>query len=439
MLAAALRAPVSGRSWRALAYCVAGLPLGLGGFAAVLVLLAAGTGLTVTVAGAVPGLALLVLGLGLARGLGSTQRWLAARLLQVRLASPPPRPRPAGVAARLESALRDGRSWRAAAYVTLRFPLCCLGCYVVLVCWLYGLFFLTYPIWWSIAIGVHDGHPRARHGVPSLLSPLGVGGGLHISTLGGAFLVMLFAIPLLLAAPWLTRGLAHADAWLLRSLLAPASLAARVAELERTRALAVDDAAARLRKVERDLHDGTQARLAALALTLGMAREKLDESSDAADPDRARALVETAHASAKQALVELRDLARGIHPPVLDNGLPEALESLVGQSVFPIGLGTEIAERPTPAIETIAYFCAAELVANAVKHSGATTGRVEVVQQGGVLVVRVADNGRGGAHPAPGGGLAGLAERVQTVDGTIGIDSPAGGPTVVTVELPMHA
>jgi signal transduction histidine kinase len=436
VLAAALRAPVSGRTGRALGYCIAGLPLGLAGFGAVLALVGAGTGLALTVVGVVPGLALLVVGLGLARSLGGGQRWLARRLLQVQLPRPPPRPRRTGIAARLDSALRDGASWRAVAYVALRFPLCVLGCYVVVVCWAYGLFLLTYPIWWSIAGGPPRGHDRP--GLSSLRSPLPAGG-LHVATIGGAFLLMLLAIPLLLVAPWLTRGVARADAWLLTRLLAPADLAARVAELERTRALAVDDAAARLRKVERDLHDGTQARLAALALTLGLAREKLDSDGAAADPDRARALVESAHLSAKQALVELRDLARGIHPPVLDNGLPDALATLVTQAMIPIRLATDIAERPTPAIETIAYFCAAELLANIVKHSSASTGLVEAVQRGRVLVLRVADNGQGGAQARPGSGLSGLAERVQTVDGSIAVESPAGGPTVVTVELPMHA
>ncbi len=436
MLVAALRAPVSSRTGRALGYCIAGLPLGLAGFAAVLALVGAGTGLALTVVGIVPGLALLVLGLGLARRLGACQRWLARRLLQVQLPEPPPRPRRTGVAARLDSALRDGASWRAVAYVALRFPLSCLSCYAILGLWASGLFYLTYPIWWTIADGVQRG--RVRSGASSLLSPLPAGG-LHIATIGGAFLVMLIAIPLLLVAPWLTRGLALADAWLLTHLLAPTRLAARVAELERTRALAVDDAAARLRKVERDLHDGTQARLAALALTLGLAREKLDSRADPADPERARALVESAHLSAKQALVELRDLARGIHPPVLDNGLPDALATLVTQAMIPVRLDTDIAERPTPAIETIAYFCAAELIANIVKHSTASAGLVAAVQRGRVLVLRVADNGQGGAQARPGSGLSGLAERVRIVDGSIAVESPAGGPTVVTVELPMHA
>jgi signal transduction histidine kinase len=434
--AAAVRALVSGRTGRALGYCIAGLPLGLAGFVVVLVLVGVGTALALTVVGAVPGLALLVLGLGLGRRLGDGQRRLARRLLQVQLPDPPPRPRRTGVAARVDSALRDGASWRAVAYVALRFPLCCVELYVILVGWGYGLFFLTYPIWWALANGPSRGH--ARHGASSVLSPLPAGG-LHIATLGGAFLIAAFGIPLLLVAPWLTRGLARADAWLLTHLLAPTGRAARVAELERTRALAVDDAAARLRKVERDLHDGAQARLAALALTLGMAREKLDSETGPPDSDRARALVESAHLSAKQALVELRDLARGIHPPALDNGLPGALATLVTQAVIPIRLATDVEERPTPAIETIAYFCAAELIANVVKHSAASVGLVEVVQRGRLLILRVADNGHGGAQPGPGSGLSGLAERVQTVDGSIGIESPAGGPTLVTVELPMHA
>jgi signal transduction histidine kinase len=206
----------------------------------------------------------------------------------------------------------------------------------------------------------------------------------------------------------------------------------------------VDSAAAALRRVERDLHDGAQVRLTALALHLGMAREK----AEADEPDIAeiRDLLAGAHADARGALSELRDLARGIHPPVLDNGLPEALASLAAASAIPVtasvpGLGAaDGLRRPSPAIETIAYFCAAELVANAVKHSFANEVFIEAAAgPHGVLVMSVTDDGVGGADPARGSGLTGLIERVAVVDGVLCISSPPGGPTVVTVELPMEA
>jgi signal transduction histidine kinase len=203
--------------------------------------------------------------------------------------------------------------------------------------------------------------------------------------------------------------------------------------------MAVDDAVAQLRRVERDLHDGAQARLVAIAMTLGMAREKLGEDGPAEDAEGARELLDAAHASAKQAIAEVRDLARGIHPPVLDNGLPDALATLVAQSSVPATLVTEVGTRPTAAIEAIAYFCAAELITNVGKHSGASTASVEVIARADTLRLRVWDNGHGGARTEPGGGLAGLAERVRTVDGAMQVDSPAGGPTAVSVELPLHA
>ena len=169
-------------------------------------------------------------------------------------------------------------------------------------------------------------------------------------------------------------------------------------------------------------------------MTLGLAREK-----PAGDDPAASDLVDTAHASIKQAVSELRDLARGIHPPVLDNGLPDALATLAAQSAVAVSHRVDIQQRPTASIEAIAYFCAAELVANVGKHSGATAAALEARQTDGELSVRVRDNGRGGALATPGGGLAGLAERVRTVDGSLEITSPPGGPTTVVVRLPLHA
>ena len=243
----------------------------------------------------------------------------------------------------------------------------------------------------------------------------------------------------LLIAPWPTSALAAADRWLIRSLLGPASLSARVRDLEATRAQAVDDSAATLRRVERDLHDGAQARLVALAMSLGMAKEKLGEGASEADMARARLLVDTAHRGAKEAIAELRDLARGIYPPVLDNGLADALGTLAARSAIPVSLTVAIPQRPTPAIEAIAYFCAAELLANAAKHSGAAEVTIDATERAGLLQLRVMDDGRGGADPGQGSGLAGLQQRARTVDGQLSVSSPDGGPTLVTVDLPMHA
>jgi signal transduction histidine kinase len=216
----------------------------------------------------------------------------------------------------------------------------------------------------------------------------------------------------------------------------------RVRELERSRALAVDDAAARLRRIEQDLHDGAQAQMVAVVMKLGLAREHLGSvvaRSGPGDAQRALALVDAAHRGAMEAITELRDLAHGIHPPALDEGLGTALAALAARSDLPVELVVDLPERPSAAIEVIAYFCAAELLTNAAKHSGARQVTLEAVHQPGLVKVRVSDDGAGGARVAAGGGLAGLAERVRTVDGRLHVASPAGGPTAVTVELPSHA
>jgi signal transduction histidine kinase len=221
-----------------------------------------------------------------------------------------------------------------------------------------------------------------------------------------------------------------------------AAAAERARELQERRARAVDESAARLRRIERDLHDGAQVRLAALALTLGEIKEALQAAgrgSPAEDEARTRMLIDAAHRNAKETLVELRDLARGIHPAVLDRGLDAALSSLAETSATPVGLTVDIPDRPSPAIEAIAYFCAAELLANVAKHTRASKAAVSVTEKDGELVMTVTDDGTGGARIAPGGGLDGLRERVQTVDGRLVLASPVGGPTVVTISLPGHA
>ena len=214
----------------------------------------------------------------------------------------------------------------------------------------------------------------------------------------------------------------------------------RVRELQRSRAVVVDDVAARLRRIGQDLHDGAQAQMVAVVMKLGLARDHLTAAARLgdADLDRTLELVDAAHRGAMEAITELRDLARGIHPPALDEGLGAALAGLAARSDLPVELVVDLPERPSPAIETIAYFCAAELLTNAAKHSGAQRARLEVLHQPGLVTMRVSDDGTGGARLEPGGGLAGLAERVKTVDGRLQVDSPAGGPTVVTVELPSH-
>ena len=175
-------------------------------------------------------------------------------------------------------------------------------------------------------------------------------------------------------------------------------------------------------------------------MTLGEIKENLEAGAGGADDDgHLRMLADAAHRNAKETIAELRDLARGIHPAVLDRGLEAALSALAQASTIPARLNVSMRARPSPAIETIAYFCAAELLANAAKHSAASRATISVSDQDGGLLMTVADDGTGGACLSPGGGLAGLLERVQTVDGRLAADSPPGGPTVITIELPGHA
>ena len=177
-------------------------------------------------------------------------------------------------------------------------------------------------------------------------------------------------------------------------------------------------------------------------MQLDMAKERLtggDGSTEDPDVARARELLDEAHRNATGAITELRDVTRSIHPPALDRGLDEALATLAARSGVPARVETRLSARPSPAIETIAYYCVAELLTNVAKHSGATRASVTVVDRDGILVVRVHDDGRGGATVVPGGGLGGLHDRVRTVDGRLTLDSPPGGPTVATVELPLGA
>jgi signal transduction histidine kinase len=270
--------------------------------------------------------------------------------------------------------------------------------------------------------------------------PAPFGGQLEIHSWLGTYPAAIAGAACVVAAAWLARGINAADHALVRGLLGPTSMAERVSELERTRTLAVEDSAAALRRVERDLHDGAQMRLAALAMNLGMAREKLGEDDEQPEAATVRELIDAAHRNAVDALADLRDLARGIHPPVLDSGLASALATLATSSAIPASVTADIGPRPAPAIETIAYFCAAELIANATKHSYANQIKIKIyTERAEVLRLEVSDDGIGGADAARGSGLAGLGQRVSTVDGRIDVVSPAGGPTTVTVELPLRA
>jgi signal transduction histidine kinase len=426
-----LRAPFTRRTVQELLYCGVSGVAGVAGFWITVVMLAFGLTISVSVLGTVIGLLLLILALRVSRRLGGLHRRLASWLLGFRVAAPPKFQPGTGILGRLDKRLRDRAAWRAVSYSLIKLPVAAVQLYTTTTACI-GLVDVTYPVDWVL----FRHHPVGPVTPMVGLNPVPFGGNFRIYGWPGTFLLVIVGAAAVLAATWLARAINGGDRRLVRALLGPSSMAERVNQLERTRSLAVEDSAAALRRVERDLHDGAQMRLAALAMNLGMAREKLDADDDAT----VRELIDAAHRNAVDALADLRDLARGIHPPALDNGLPSALATLAASSAIPASVTADIGTRPAPAIETIAYFCAAELIANATKHSYANQIEVSIfTERTGVLRLEVTDDGIGGADAAHGSGLTGLAQRVSTVDGNLEVSSPPGGPTTIIVKLPLKA
>ena len=359
----------------------------------IVTLLIVGTALSVTLVG----IPIIAAALIVSRWLAAAYRQLARWGFRAKIASPPATVRGPGFAGWIQGSLLDAVGWRSALYVVLMFP-------------------------WGVLCGV----------VTIALIPTSV------------------LTPVFFVTPWVIRGLAAAHRWLAERLLAPVTLSERVRRLQRRRDQVVESAAEERRRIERDLHDGAQARLVALAMDLGMAREKL---TGQADPERAATLVASAHDEVKRALTELRDLTRGIHPAILtDRGLDAALSAVAARCTVPVAVSVDVGDRPPQPVEQIAYYCVSELLVNISRHSRASAAAVTVRKTGGglvtqrrrhphdtagdLLLIDVRDDGVGGADPSRGTGLRGLAERVASAGGTFAVDSPPGGPTVVSVELP---
>jgi signal transduction histidine kinase len=254
--------------------------------------------------------------------------------------------------------------------------------------------------------------------------------------------VCVAAAGLLLAAPWLARQVARADEVLARALLGPGpreEMTQRLEALARSRADIVAAADAERRRIERDLHDGAQQRLVSLAMNLGMARERFTSA-----PEPMRRAIAEAHDEALVALSELREFIRGLHPAVLnDRGLDAAMSGLAARAPVPVRLRVDVPRPASPSIEAVAYFIVSEALTNVAKHANATRAEVTVTRDGDMLRVVVTDDGSGGAAAADGdgggSGLRGLVQRAAAVDGTLAIDSPPGGPTVITAELPCES
>jgi len=415
-----LRGLVSARTWLAFIHHVVGLFIAVASFTIVVTGVALGVGLLPL---ALVGLPVLGLTARLADGIAAVERARFAFFLGARIPDWPADPA-RGYRALLipKRSTLTGRVTRGrVAYAVLRLPVSVAAFTLTVVIWTVGVVGLTLPLYARELPG----------GGPSINGNL-----IHAGT---AVLWASAAVGLLclLAAPPLTRGLASADAGLARWLLSPpgdAELKARVTQLEVSRERVVDAAETERRRIERDLHDGAQQRLVAVAMELGRAKARFAD-----DVDAAAALVDQAHAEAKAALVELRELVRGVHPPVLtDRGLDAALSGLAARCPVPVSLQVDVPVRPRPAVEAVAYFTVAEALTNIAKHSRASHVRV-VVDGGpgpaGTLNIVISDDGIGGADPA-GAGLTGLADRIAGVDGTLSVESPPGGPTIISAVLP---
>ncbi|MFG2882178.1 sensor histidine kinase [Streptomyces sp. NPDC048297] len=418
---AALRAPLEARAWRELGYVLLSLPISIVLFTWTVTTVSLGAGMLVTFVG----IPVLAAGLAGCRGFGALERARARGLLHLEVADPEPlRPTRSGVFAWMGAVLKSGSSWRHLLYALLQFPWAVFSFCVAVTFWTTGWTLLTYPLWfWVFPMYAGQGGIQLY------------GDGHHSVYLDNPFEITVTALVGLLftlATPWIVRALTTVDGLLVRGLLGPSPLSARVVELESDRGVVVDTAAADLRRIERDLHDGAQARLVGLAMDLGLAKEKLRE-----DPGVAARMVEEAHGEVKTALQELRDLARGIHPAVLtDRGLDAALSSVASRCTVPVRVEVDLASRPAPAIEGIAYFTVSELLQNISKHSRARSASVDVWRAEDRLMLQVTDDGVGGADTSLGSGLAGLSGRLDAVDGVLLVDSPAGGPTRVSAELP---
>jgi len=327
----------------------------------------------------------------------------------------------------ISAAARSQAAWRQVFYHLVAAPALAVAAMVAIATWLGSVIFLfVYVYGWGLTPGsmLHRGlypDPSSSH-LPRILG-LPVDAWLTLAGVAG-----------LLAAPWLTAGLHALDVRTARALLGPSrtsELEHRVEQLAETRAGVVDAADAERRRLERDLHDGTQQRLVSLAINLGMARAQVGTTEEA------RQAIADAHEEAKSALAELRDLIRGLHPAVLeDRGLDAALSGVTARMPIPVRLTVDLPRRPAPVIEAVAYFVVSEGLANIVKHAQASQAEVVVSRAGDRLHIIVSDDGIGGADPSRGTGLTGLAKRAASVDGTFEIVSPPDGPTLLTVDLP---
>lgn len=414
-----LRAPFEGRTWRETLHLVLNLPFGVASFTLIVTGISLGFGLLITLLG----IPILAATLFVSRAIAGIERRRAALLLEEDVPVPY-RPDPPDRWWRvLLARFRDPATWLSALYDLTLLPLGTVTFAVTVTLWTSAIAAATLPLYhWAL-----DEPAEAWFWGGEWRGGLDGPAGIAVVTVVG--------IVLLFATPWVIRGMAAVNRAILAGLLGGGvakELSARLQRVSASRDAAVDVAAADRRKIERDLHDGVQQRLVSLAMDLGRAKEKLDS-----DPGGARELVSDAHEEAKRALVDIRNVARGVYPAVLtDRGLDAALSSLAARSTVPVEVAVEVEVRPPASVEAAAYFVVSEALANVAKHSRARRATVSVRRSGDNLTIQVQDDGVGGADTAKGSGLAGLRDRVQAIDGELHLLSPDGGPTVLMVVLP---
>jgi signal transduction histidine kinase len=407
---------VSPRTWLAMTSHLAGLVLGIAAFVVIVTGLSLGYSLLVL---ALVGLPLLGLTLRLASWFAVAERARAGLMLGVRVPAWPAGSRTGyrwGILPHWRT-LGERATWGEIGYALLRLPASAVAVTLSVAMWSAAVVLLTLPLYNAqLPAGGAKIGDVVFTGTPAMAASAGIG------------------LVFLLIAPQVTRGFGRMDAGLAQWLLGPPSdLAARLDEVEKSRDRVVDAAEAERVRIERDLHDGAQQRLVALAMDLGRAKAKFAD-----DPEAAAGLVDQAHAQAKEALTELRNLVRGVHPPVLtERGLDAALSGLAALCPVPVGVHVDVPVRPRAAVEAVAYFVVAEALTNVAKHSRASHAKVVVEGHGfpGTLTVMISDDGIGGAK-ADSPGLSGLADRVSGVDGRLSVESPSGGPTIIAAELP---
>jgi len=412
-----VRPLISAETWLAFIHLVSGTVTGFLALAMVISFTLTGV---LTLWFFLAGLPVLVAMFWLCLQFGRAERARFAVLLDVHLPAPPvDLSRGASLWQRVKRLLSSRAARRQFGYALLRFPLSVVEAAIAFTVWTAGiaLFGLPFFGWLIFELEWHIGN-RVPHPVVLLVG-------------------MLLGVVLLIAAPPVTRGLAAVDTAVASYLIGPGGFTdqtERITELERSRARVVDAAEAERRRIERDLHDGAQQRLVSLAMNLGRAKARFAD-----DPEGARAIIDQAHTEAKEALAELRNLVRGVHPPVLaDRGLDAAISGLAALCPVPVTVRADTGPRPSATAEAIAYFVVAEALTNVAKHAHASRANVSVTRHGDVLRVLIWDDGVGGADPQ-GQGLSGLADRIAGVDGRLSVRSPDGGPTVIEAELPCRS